>query len=776
MAAMRLKMERARAERHWKAVNIHRKITQAGGKQSMDLLAAQAELQEQKVEEQLTGEQLNEKFKKSGAFTLSYSTDASLYWAGLTKLLGDPPSAIECPVEKGMRAEHCEAIDSNVEFEVGNYGTITTSRIEWCFVASPEMGPEQVDLYEWPGTEREREHVRDAKGYDEFMAKRDEVNAGLTAVGEQRLSRVEFLSLRMYTGPLYMKYNGCLRSFCGVKFMEDQFKKLCQGNHYTTTINVLTGAIIKMGKIMPAVTVYRAPGGALPASFWKRTKEGCMGGIEIAFMSTTTAKEEALKYARRSPGMILFEISQGFVARGASISWLSQYPNEEEILLPPLSVLEVVGTHVEGAVLVVELRPAMMPPKSALKTGEDDLIQADKDRERLKVLAHEEAMAKEQAALNMVHAKAEIMSVKRKMKHELMLKQKQANWKEMMNNVKLTACKRSLANKQVKLSQANQEISRFRWEKAGDETTRRRALMELEDRKVEIVNAKVESERIEAELKKSKEAEMLALLKQQEVEKQLGMTNLKLVHAVGQQRFTKGVLRAKEIRLTKLEQDAANRKDRPREKVADDGGAAEEDEDEDDIEFDQEALLAENAKATAALVAKLDESIGKRESWPKTTTEKYVSIASFCVDRLLVVCKAQKATKRGKIEAQGHRKATIDANGYSTIALTIQKYEVEWGLQMKCIQLLHLLAVKEEVLDKKEAKKEERIKPGIGEPWQDAAEIVLDALMGSMHKYLAPSIETFRNITRHHKINTEKAERHGALANWFDPKSEIPPG
>lgn len=49
------------------------------------------------------------------------------------------------------------------------------------------------------------------------------------------------------------------------------------------------------------------------------------GGLEYAFMSTTMDKEEAMKYARRAPGMILFEIDQGFVARGASISWLSQY-------------------------------------------------------------------------------------------------------------------------------------------------------------------------------------------------------------------------------------------------------------------------------------------------------------------------------------------------------------------------------------------------------------------------------------------------------------------
>ena len=35
-------------------------------------------------------------------------------------------------------------------------------------------------------------------------------------------------------------------------------------------MQVLTASIVKLGKLMPAVTVYRAPGGVLPPSFWVR--------------------------------------------------------------------------------------------------------------------------------------------------------------------------------------------------------------------------------------------------------------------------------------------------------------------------------------------------------------------------------------------------------------------------------------------------------------------------------------------------------------------------
>ena len=89
-----------------------------------------------------------------------------------------------------------------------------------------------------------------------------------------------------------------------------------------------------------------------------------------------------------------------------------------------------------------------------------------------------------------------------------------------------------------------------------------------------------------------------------QTEKKLGLSNVKLVQAVGQQRFTKGVLRAKEIRLTKLERDAANRK--PGEGGG--GGDGDEGEGEEEgtgIEVDEDALLAESTAATAALIAKV---------------------------------------------------------------------------------------------------------------------------------------------------------------------------
>ncbi len=59
-------------------------------------------------------------------------------------------------------------------------------------------------------------------------------------------------------------------------------------------------------------------------------------------MSTTTDKGTAVAYSgvAQQRGTVL-EISAGEVDKGASISFLSQYPGEAEFLMPPLSCLEV---------------------------------------------------------------------------------------------------------------------------------------------------------------------------------------------------------------------------------------------------------------------------------------------------------------------------------------------------------------------------------------------------------------------------------------------------
>ena len=87
---------------------------------------------------------------------------------------------------------------------------------------------------------------------------------------------------------------------------------------------------------------------------------GVRGGIEYGFSSTTTDKEQAILYASAGakPGdaMTIFEMRMGMVDRGADLTWLSQYPHEKEVLLPPLTGVEALQSDVEGNMLVIMSR------------------------------------------------------------------------------------------------------------------------------------------------------------------------------------------------------------------------------------------------------------------------------------------------------------------------------------------------------------------------------------------------------------------------------------
>lgn len=127
-----------------------------------------------------------------------------------------------------------------------------------------------------------------------------------------------------------------------------------------TTLHAIVSGIRKLGRVEPIPAgrcVYRGLGGMLlPSAFHDPNELGCMGGVERAFMSTTTKREIAVQYSGNKTPTI-FQISIGQIDMGASLNILSQYAGEEEILMPPLSNLEVVGPKwYEQGCMVVPLR------------------------------------------------------------------------------------------------------------------------------------------------------------------------------------------------------------------------------------------------------------------------------------------------------------------------------------------------------------------------------------------------------------------------------------
>jgi hypothetical protein len=149
-------------------------------------------------------------------------------------------------------------------------------------------------------------------------------------------------------------------------------------------------AIVKLSSLTVARTVYRGYAGAppLPDALWMADSHNAVGGVEASFLSATHERHLAVACARARGVGVLLEIRQGRLSRGACLSWLSQvgspplthrpryaavlvahsrshspdgcavlqYPHELEMLFPPMTCVEPLGTRVDGTLLVVEAR------------------------------------------------------------------------------------------------------------------------------------------------------------------------------------------------------------------------------------------------------------------------------------------------------------------------------------------------------------------------------------------------------------------------------------
>jgi len=224
---------------------------------------------------------------------------------------------------ESMEREHTREADSADEFTSHNYMTTTTPRLEWCFVAEPEREepwPVEGRLASDDGTRRKPLPVKGDDG-DSLSKRLVKVNDQLESLGETLILIEEVIGGRLYTGPLFVKYNDTLRGF-GAALAG------CKGNTYVTTIHVINSVIVKASKLTRVDKVYRGvAGGLLPSTFFEANAQGVRGGVEMAFLSTTFDRSVALEYAQSSgeaTAAHVFEMQMGMVDRGAELSWLSQ--------------------------------------------------------------------------------------------------------------------------------------------------------------------------------------------------------------------------------------------------------------------------------------------------------------------------------------------------------------------------------------------------------------------------------------------------------------------
>ena len=275
------------------------------------------------------------------SFTFQYA-NVKDFFAGLEGLIGSPSPDIM----DAMKRDHA----SDEVFEAWNADVkrSTTPRAEYAYVVEGRAGeaisdPESAAAAS-AGRGRQPSHVTDATGgragwkLEDFAAQPEIVSAGLLLP--------EVAGIRLYTGPMYAKYNGTLRTK--------------SRGAYVTTLHAINSGIVKLSKQTKACTVYRGvSGGILPEEFWQANEHGVIGGVELGFMSTSTERDVALGYMKQSSktSQILFEIRMGMIDRGADVSLLSQFPAEKEILFAPLTGLEVAAVpRDELGVLIIELR------------------------------------------------------------------------------------------------------------------------------------------------------------------------------------------------------------------------------------------------------------------------------------------------------------------------------------------------------------------------------------------------------------------------------------
>ena len=114
-------------------------------------------------------------------------------------------------MREAMRVEHCGKEDHAVPFSTSNGIEGATAEREWEFVVAPDM---QRDRYAERGGDFREKHpkwCRVAQPLSAFKEAMAERNTQLRKRGHVEMELDEFIAGRLYTGPMYEKYNGSLR-------------------------------------------------------------------------------------------------------------------------------------------------------------------------------------------------------------------------------------------------------------------------------------------------------------------------------------------------------------------------------------------------------------------------------------------------------------------------------------------------------------------------------------------------------------------------------------
>lgn len=209
----------------------------------------------------------------------------------------------------------------------------------------------------------ERDKLNQGKRIADFLA---DTNSWIAKRGPTLGLKVESLllnldeaiSVRLYTGPCYAPLNEFLRESAKQSTEWRLHAAKDATVTYSATINNLCSAIRKLTKVSDCPEkLYRGVRGELPQAFWLRDRFGEVTALELSLMSTSASEEVSASFLGpvkdESDGgghehnqNLMWEVhsrgagDSGYHS-GADVSRLSQFPNEKEVLFPPLTSLRV---------------------------------------------------------------------------------------------------------------------------------------------------------------------------------------------------------------------------------------------------------------------------------------------------------------------------------------------------------------------------------------------------------------------------------------------------
>jgi hypothetical protein len=189
-----------------------------------------------------------------------------------------------------------------------------------------------------------RDIGNEGKTLDDFVAH--------PAARQANLSKANVLAMRIYTSNSYWRVNAPLRAGCTA----------VQPHPHAATTFYIHDGIMKL-------RANRAADAMAVQTFWRGLDDMGVadsflkqGGTEMGCMSTTQDLQVArIKFAKVGvvdhPLLIKVQ-STSLMDCGAELGWLSMYPEEREVLFPPLTYLRPIGEPVvEDGCTVITVQP-----------------------------------------------------------------------------------------------------------------------------------------------------------------------------------------------------------------------------------------------------------------------------------------------------------------------------------------------------------------------------------------------------------------------------------